>query len=146
MILLFDKRSKFIHYKTNTLIINNIEFDHADIFRDLDDIKKQFHHLIKTIPGSGNIIYYGDDKNSYDVVSQGVWSKTISINKGNYHLDFQNRLLTIDGKEYSLKDLPLIGEHNLKNYCSAILAANVNGISIEDSIESLMILMELNAD
>lgn len=134
----FDKRSKFIHYKTNTLIINNIEFDHADIFRDLDDIKKQFHHLIKTIPGSGNIIYYGDDKNSYDVVSQGVWSKTISINKGDYHLDFQNRLLTIDEKEYSLKDLPLIGEHNLKNYCSAILAANVNGISIEDSIESLL--------
>ena len=134
----FDKRSKFIHYKTNTLIINNIEFDHADIFRDLDDIKKQFHHLIKTIPGSGNIIYYGADKNSYDVVSQGVWSKTISINKGDYHLDFQNRLLTIDEKEYSLKDLPLIGEHNLKNYCSAILAANVNGISIEDSIESLL--------
>ena len=54
----FDKRSKFIHYKTNTLVINNIEFDHADIFRDLDDIKKQFHHLIKTIPGSGNIIFY----------------------------------------------------------------------------------------
>ena len=134
----FDKRSKFIHYKTNTLIINNIEFDHADIFRDLDDIKKQFHHLIKTIPGSGNIIYYGDDKNSYDVVRQGVWSKTISINKGDYHLDFQNRLLTINEKEYSLKDLPLIGEHNLKNYCSAILAANANGISIEDSIESLL--------
>ena len=134
----FDKRSKFIHYSPNILLINNIEFDHADIFNDLDEIKKQFHHLIKTIPGSGNIIYYGDDKNSYDVVSQGVWSKTISINKGNYHLDFQNRLLTIDEKEYSLKDLPLIGEHNLKNYCSAILAANVNGISIEDSIESLL--------
>jgi UDP-N-acetylmuramate: L-alanyl-gamma-D-glutamyl-meso-diaminopimelate ligase len=134
----FDKRSKFIHYKTNTLIINNIEFDHADIFRDLDDIKKQFHHLIKTIPGSGNIIFYGDDKNSYDVVTQGAWSKIISINKGNYQLDFKNRLLTIDEKEYSLKDLPLIGEHNLKNYCSAILAANVNGISIENSIESLL--------
>ena len=52
----FDKRYKFIHYSPNTLVINNIEFDHADIFNDLDDIKKQFHHLIKIVPGNGNII------------------------------------------------------------------------------------------
>ncbi len=72
----FDKRSKFIHYSPSTLVINNIEFDHADIFDHLDDIKRQFHHLIKIIPSSGEVIYFSDDKNSEDVISKGLWCKS----------------------------------------------------------------------
>jgi hypothetical protein len=78
----FDKRSKFIHYSPSTIVINNMEFDHADIFNNLDDIKRQFHHLIKIIPSDGNIIYFGDDKNSKDLINMGVWSHEIVINNG----------------------------------------------------------------
>ncbi|MDA9755163.1 Mur ligase domain-containing protein, partial [Gammaproteobacteria bacterium] len=69
----FDKRSKFIHYSPLNLIINNIEFDHADIFNDIDDIKKQFHHLLKIIPKSGNLIYFKEDQNTSDVIKSGLW-------------------------------------------------------------------------
>ena len=134
----FDKRSKFIHYKPSTLVINNIEFDHADIFRDIEDIKKQFHHLIKTIPSSGNIIFYNDNENISDVIGRGIWSNKVSINNGNINLDLQNKYLKILDKEFYLGDLPLIGDHNLQNYSSAILGAYKNGISVEASIASLM--------
>ena len=76
----FDKRSKFIHYSPINLVINNIEFDHADIFDDIEDIKKQFHHLVKIIPQSGNIIYFDDDNNVNDVISKGLWCNKIPIN------------------------------------------------------------------
>ena len=133
----FDKRSKFIHYRPSTLVINNIEFDHADIFRDIIDIKRQFHHLVKTIPASGNIIFYSDDTNSQDVIDEGVWSEAIAINNSEIQLSISGQSLTVSGEIFSLKDLPLLGEHNLRNYSAAILAANKNGISINDSIESL---------
>ena len=133
----FDKRSKFIHYKPSTLVINNIEFDHADIFRDLEDIKKQFHHLIKTIPSSGNIIFYNDNKNIIDVLSRGVWSNEVPINNSDISLDSISKNLIISGQKYYLGDLPLIGKHNLQNYSSAILCAYKNGVPIDDAIESL---------
>ena len=66
---LFDKRSKFINYNPHSIIINNIEFDHADIFRDIDDIKRQFHHLVKIIPNDGSIMYHYDDPNIKDVIN-----------------------------------------------------------------------------
>lgn len=75
----FDKRSKFIHYRPRTLIINNIEFDHADIFQDLEAIKKQFHHLVRIVPNNGLIIYPRNDSNVVDVLDRGCWTKTASI-------------------------------------------------------------------
>jgi UDP-N-acetylmuramate: L-alanyl-gamma-D-glutamyl-meso-diaminopimelate ligase len=119
----FDKRSKFIHYLPLNLIINNIEFDHADIFDNLDDIKKQFHHLVKIIPKSGNIIYFEDDINTNEVLKKGHWCNKIPINNDSISADFNSMEFKADNKVYSLSNLPLIGEHNFKNYICAILAA-----------------------
>jgi len=126
----FDKRSKFIHYSPSTVVINNIEFDHGDIFNSLDDIKRQFNHLLKIVPSSGNIVCFYDDKNIEDVLRMGTWSNVIKI-------DFIEKELSITNETYSLAKLPLIGEHNFKNYIAAILAANTCGIEIRDAIESL---------
>lgn len=134
----FDKRSKFIHYSPSTIVINNIEFDHADIFNNLDDIKRQFHHLIKIIPSNGNIIYFADDNNITDLIAMGSWSNQIAINNTKtIEAVYSDRTLKYEDKIYSLNDLPLIGEHNFKNYISAILAANTDGIQIKDAIKSL---------
>jgi UDP-N-acetylmuramate: L-alanyl-gamma-D-glutamyl-meso-diaminopimelate ligase len=133
----FDKRSKFIHYSPSTLVINNIEFDHADIFDHLDDIKRQFHHLIKIIPSSGEVIYFSDDKNSEDVISKGLWCKSSVINNNEIKISFEEQELEYRGIAYSLAGLPLIGLHNFKNYIAAILAAKTDDIAINDSIESL---------
>ena len=75
----FDKRSKFIHYRPHTLVINNIEFDHADIFDDIDDIKKQFHNLIRILPSSGKIIIREGDENIKQVMDMGCWSQVESF-------------------------------------------------------------------
>ena len=133
----FDKRSKFIHYFPSNLIINNIEFDHADIFDNLKDIEKQFHHLVKIIPKSGNIIYFADDINTNEVLKKGHWCNKLAINNDIISSDYDTKELKVDNKTYLLNDLPLIGEHNFKNYISAILAARLDGIDINDSIKSL---------
>jgi UDP-N-acetylmuramate: L-alanyl-gamma-D-glutamyl-meso-diaminopimelate ligase len=70
----FDKRSKFVHYRPRTLVLNNLEYDHADIFPDLDAIKRQFHHLVRIVPGQGRIISAEDDRNLADVLRQGCWT------------------------------------------------------------------------
>ncbi len=134
----FDKRSKFIHYSPSTLIINNIEFDHADIFDDLKDIKRQFHHLLKIIPSSGNIIYFNNDSNTQDVINMGYWSNLIKINDDEIKINFETEEIETIENKFSLKNLPLIGEHNFKNYICAILAAKTGGVKIEDSIDSLL--------
>tara|TARA_B100000085_G_scaffold276188_1_gene294976 strand:- start:338 stop:1594 length:1257 start_codon:yes stop_codon:yes gene_type:complete len=133
----FDKRSKFIHYSPDTLVINNIEFDHADIFTNLDDIKKQFHHLLKIIPSTGNIVCFYDDKNIIDVLDQGCWSNLVKINDKNIETNFKSKEINTDNAKFSLESLPLIGEHNFKNYVSAIMAAKTSGVSINDSIKAL---------
>jgi len=133
----FDKRSKFIHYSPNTLVINNIEFDHADIFNDLNDIKRQFHHLIKIIPENGNIIYFDEDKNTIDLLNQGSWSNLVPIGPKNlYRIDGNNNIHAL-GTDYSLDGFEMFGAHNTKNILAAITAANVNGISIQDSVNAL---------
>ena len=133
----FDKRSKFIHYSPNTLVINNIEFDHADIFNDLNDIKRQFHHLIKIIPENGNIIYFDEDKNTIDLLNQGSWSNLVPIGTKNlYRIDANNNIHAL-GTDYSLDGFEMFGAHNTKNILAAITAANVNGISIQDSVNAL---------
>lgn len=126
----FDKRSKYIHYHPNILIINNIEFDHADIFDDIDSIIKNFHHLIRIIPKNGTVIFNQDDKNINKLIKKGVWSKqkSLTTKKSNAKLDWllkkdsQKYFLAKDNKK-ALIQTSLIGLHNHKNISLAILAA-----------------------
>lgn len=83
----FDKRSKFVHYRPHTLIINNIEFDHADIFPDLEAIKNQFHHLVRIVPNNGLIVYPSSDTAVKDVLKRGCWTKTAAISANNTNED-----------------------------------------------------------
>jgi len=141
----FDKRSKFVHYRPRTAILNNLEFDHADIFPDLDAIKRQFHHLVRTIPGEGLIISPECDTNINDVLAMGCWTpvENTSIN-GN--AQWNVKLLKADGSRFSvlfenneqgIVDWPLTGEHNVFNALSAIAAANHVGILPKDAIAAL---------
>ena len=106
-------------------------------FNDIDDIKKQFHHLLKIVPKSGNLIYFDDDQNTSDVIKSGLWCNKVMIGSDHIEIDIIHKALTVDNKKYSLKDLPLSGEHNFKNYVCSILAATKGGITIEQSIDSL---------
>jgi UDP-N-acetylmuramate: L-alanyl-gamma-D-glutamyl-meso-diaminopimelate ligase len=135
----FDKRSKFVHYKPNTLIINNLEFDHADIFDSLKDIQKQFHYLCRIVPQQGLIIYPQNDKNIDEVIKQGCWSETkkipeIDLQKSQKGSCFE---VVLDNKNHGLLDWHLLGEHNKNNAMAAILAAQNIGITPEISIEAL---------
>ncbi len=135
----FDKRSKFVHYKPNTLIINNLEFDHADIFENLNDIKKQFHHLIRIVPKDGLIIYPKNNKNIIDVLSKGCWSelKEIKSNKLKSSVKGSQFEVIIKGKYFGKVDWSLLGTHNMENAMAAIYAAQHVGVPIAISIEAL---------
>ena len=141
----FDKRSKFVHYRPRTAILNNLEFDHADIFPDLDAIKRQFHHLIRTIPGEGLIISPEYDANINDVLAMGCWTpvENTSINAS---AQWNVKLLKADGSQFSVLfenneqgvvDWTLTGDHNVYNALSAIAAANHVGILPKDAIAAL---------
>jgi UDP-N-acetylmuramate: L-alanyl-gamma-D-glutamyl-meso-diaminopimelate ligase len=141
----FDKRSKFVHYRPRTAILNNLEFDHADIFPDLDAIKRQFHHLVRTIPGEGLLISPECDANINDVLTMGCWTP---VEKTSINADalWYAKLLKADGSQFSVKfegkeqgivDWPLTGEHNVYNALSAIVAANHVGILPKDAIAAL---------
>ena len=114
----FDKRSKFVHYKPNTLVINNLEYDHSDIFENIIQIQKQFHFLIRSMPGNSNIIYDDSDENVKKIILMGCWSK-------------KNIYKKVDKIEN------IIGDHNLKNCGAAISAAETIGISRENSTKAL---------
>ena len=126
----FDKRSKYIHYRPNVLIINNIEFDHADIFDDINAIVKNFHHLVRIIPKNGTIIYNHDDRNIQSLIKKGVWSKLKSLttrknkDKLTWALEKNNNnyVISNNGKKSEI-ETSLIGLHNYKNISLAILAA-----------------------
>ncbi len=141
----FDKRAKFIHYQPRTLIINNIEFDHADIFRDLTDVQRQFHHLLKILPDKGKLIFNGDDDNVECVITQGLWSEHESfgvLKKSDWQLKSchdRNKSLQFllrESKHYEGR-LALPGEHNALNSLAAIAAARHAGVSVEQSLKAL---------
>ncbi len=94
----FDKRSKFVHYRPQIAILNNLEYDHADIFPDLATIETQFHHLIRTIPGNGTIISNGADSNLENVLGRGCWSNLQRFSMDDKH-QWQVELLNPDGSE-----------------------------------------------
>jgi len=139
----FDKRSKFVHYHPRTLVINNIEFDHADIFTDLDAIQTQFHHLIRTVPGNGLIVKPVADAAVEQVLTKGCWTPTQSFGQGG---DWQAHLNRADGSEFEVKyaeqtQLPinwdLLGMHNINNALAAIAAAHHAGVPVAYACESL---------
>ena len=137
----FDKRSKFVHYLPRTLILNNLEFDHADIFDDLNAIKKQFHHLMRTLPASGKVIWPSNEQALSEVIALGCWSDSETLGD-----DWGYDLISADGSQFTvlLNNQPhgvvswqAMGEHNVKNALMAIAAARHVGISIEHSIAAL---------
>jgi len=136
---LFDKRSKFIHYHPRTLILNNLEFDHADIFDDLDAIKRQFHHLVRTLPASALIVVREDDEALRDVLQMGCWSEQLGFSQCNRNTDFfldAQNVLHHDGRDYPLK-LVQKGQFNALNATAAIVAARHAGVAIETAIDTM---------
>ena len=143
----FDKRSKFIHYKPSTLLINNLEFDHADIFDNLDEIQKQFHHLIRSLPQNVKVLFPSGDENIQNLLKEGFysikepfnfefsekgWSMMINENNTSHSKVFFNGELK---SEISLK---LIGEHNLRNAFAAFLTALSLGVADKSITNSLL--------
>ena len=137
----FDKRSKFVHYLPRTLILNNLEYDHADIFPDLNAIQTQFHHLIRTLPSQGKAIYPADDAALQNVIERGFWSEQESLGKEwSYNLlkaDGSRFTVLFEGEEKGEVNWQAIGVHNVKNAMMAIAAARHVGIPIGVSIEAL---------
>ena len=135
----FDKRSKFIHYSPDILLINNIEFDHADIFNDLDEIKKQFHHLLKIIPSTGKVILFNHDRNALDVINEGCWADIIKINGDDNSVSFDSSssMIEFDGKSECINDLPFYGSHNNLNAAAAIITAASYGVNLNAAYRGL---------
>jgi len=139
----FDKRSKFIHYHAKTLILNNLEFDHADIFENLGAIKTQFSHLLRTIPETGNIIANADDKNIMDVISRGVYTPVTTFAElGSGHkAEWQWQAIQEDGSHFKLYhhgqaclevQWDSIGKHHIANACAVAAAATHMAVSLPD--------------
>ena len=129
---LFDKRSKFVHYHPRTLVLNNLEFDHADIFDDLDAIKRQFHHLVRTLPASALVIVNQDDEALREVMQMGCWSEQLEFSASNPRADFflQQNILHQGSSSHSL-ELSQKGQFNALNASAAIIAARHAGVAID---------------
>jgi len=137
----FDKRSKFLHYHARTLILNNLEYDHADIFPDLEAIKTQFHHLIRTVPTTGTIIANADEEHVSDVLARGVWTPMIAFaHYGHAEAEWQWETCSDDGSSFRLYhhgDMvvevawEMIGVHNVANACAVAAAATSLGINAD---------------
>ncbi|OAI22486.1 MULTISPECIES: UDP-N-acetylmuramate:L-alanyl-gamma-D-glutamyl-meso-diaminopimelate ligase [Methylomonas] len=141
----FDKRSKFVHYRPRTAILNNLEYDHADIFENLDAIKKQFHHLVRTIPGQGLIIAPDCEKHVSEVLDMGCWTP-VQLTAIDAPAPWQAELLSKDGSRFAVHfegqaqgvvEWPLTGRHNVYNALSAIAAARHVGVLPADAIAAL---------
>ena len=140
----FDKRSKFVHYRPSIAILNNLEYDHADIFPDVAAIQRQFHHLVRIVPGNGRLIVNAEDPLLAQVLAMGCWSPidNFGIDAGNWRA----RLVEADGSEFSVShegvDIgvvrwPLLGRHNVMNALAAIAAASAIGVDISVVLPAL---------
>ena len=139
----FDKRSKFVHYRPRTAILNNLEFDHADIFPDLAAIERQFHHLVRTIPGDGLIIHPRGESALQRVIAMGCWTPVQTTGEGG---QWQARLLSADGSRFEVSfegktagvvDWQLTGQHNVANALAVLAAARHVGVVPELGIAAL---------
>lgn len=139
----FDKRSKFVHYRPRTAILNNLEFDHADIFPDLAAIERQFHHLVRTIPGEGLIIHPTTEPALVRVLEMGCWTPVQTTGEGG---QWQVRLLSEDGSRFEVRfdgkvqgtvEWSLTGQHNVANALATLAAARHVGVVPELGIAAL---------
>ncbi|WP_158162187.1 UDP-N-acetylmuramate:L-alanyl-gamma-D-glutamyl-meso-diaminopimelate ligase [Grimontia hollisae] len=139
----FDKRSKFVHYHPRTLIMNNLEFDHADIFDDLNAIKRQFHHLVRTVPGIGRIIAPSNDDNITSTLAMGCWSELEfagedGIWKAEKRVaDGSEFDVWFDGKPVGTVKWDLIGDHNVSNALMTVAAARHVGVTPDLACDAL---------
>lgn len=140
----FDKRSKFLHYHPHTLILNNLEYDHADIFPDMAAIKLQFHYLLRTVPANGKVICHAQDKHLHEVLQQGCWTPVTTFSQGQG--DWQAQLHRADGSAFSVwregrmvgeVTWSLLGKHNVDNALAALAAAEHAGVPPEQAVQSL---------
>ena len=145
----FDKRSKFIHYRPNTLILNNLEFDHADIFENVESIERQFHHLVRTVPSQGLIIRPALDSHLDNALEMGSWSPVQDTAIGSEisrTADWRAELVAEDGSRFMVihHEQPvatlkwgLTGLHNVRNALSAIAAARHVGVTPDHAVAAL---------
>ena len=141
----FDKRSKFVHYRPLVAILNNLEYDHADIFPDVAAIQRQFHHLVRTVPGRGRLIVNGHDQRLAEVLAMGCWTP---VERFGFDASFEwsARKLRDDGSafvvvhggnEIGAVEWPLLGDHNVLNGLAALAACNAVGVDIASAIPAL---------
>jgi len=143
----FDKRSKFVHYRPRTLVINNMEFDHGDIFDDLSDIQRQFHHLIRMVPSNGLILSPKNEQAIAETLIQGCWTPTeFSVDSSKKNTGWHAEKLQNNGSEFIVSfknevqgtvNWDLIGDFNIDNALMAIAAARHAGVPSQIAIEAL---------
>jgi UDP-N-acetylmuramate: L-alanyl-gamma-D-glutamyl-meso-diaminopimelate ligase len=144
----FDKRAKFVHYRPRTVILNNLEFDHADIYDNLGSIQRQFHHLVRTVPASGRILWNAGDANLAKVLEMGAWTPlegfareagadvtwSLDLPDGG---DFSKFVVLEGGRPLGTVRWDLLGAHNAENALAAIGAARHAGVPVDRAIEAL---------
>ncbi len=141
----FDKRSKFVHYRPLVAILNNLEYDHADIFPDVAAIQRQFHHLVRTVPGRGRLIVNGHDERLAEVLAMGCWTP---VERFGFDPAFEwsARKLRADGSAFALVhagaevgavEWPLLGDHNVLNGLAALAACHAVGVDIAAVLPAL---------
>ena len=139
----FDKRSKFVHYRPRTLVLNNLEFDHADIFRDLADMQRQFHHVVRIVPGGGRIVAGAGEPHLDDVLAMGCWTPVERVGEG---ADWSACMETPDGGRFRIVhggrtvaevDWGQRGAHNVANALAAVAAARHAGVGPEAAARAL---------
>ena len=137
----FDKRSKFVHYRPRTLVINNLEYDHADIFPDIAAIQRQFHHLLRMVPGNGLVLSPADVPAIAETLAMGCWSEQAQTGR-----QWQARLLVADGSSFEVivegavvgtVNWELCGQHSVDNALMALAAARHAGVPVEVGIAAL---------
>jgi UDP-N-acetylmuramate: L-alanyl-gamma-D-glutamyl-meso-diaminopimelate ligase len=140
----FDKRSKFVHYRPRTAVLNNLEFDHADIFDDLAAIERQFHHLVRTVPRTGRLVVNAREEALQRVLAKGCWSEVVRFGARKEtpgELRARGEPHAFDVLRGSMKvgrvDWALLGEHNQLNALAAMAAAEHAGVSIDAAAKSL---------
>ena len=143
----FDKRSKFVHYHPKTAILNNLEFDHADIFDDLAAIQKQFHHLVRTIPSTGRIIAPITEQHIDEVLAMGCWTPVVRTSvTANSEVALAAELINADGSHFKVLQHGVVkgevnwsmtGQHSVANALASIAAAEHVGVSVEQACAAL---------
>lgn len=141
----FDKRSKFVHYRPLVAILNNLEYDHADIFPDVAAIQRQFHHLIRTVPARGRLIVNGEDAYLAEVLAMGCWTPVERFGF-DASLEWHAELINADGSAFVVHHRgqrvgevrwPLLGRHNVLNGLAALAAAHAVGVELATVIPAL---------